>query len=99
MVEDIKLACTMLSDEVGVKIAIPNKAIVGEVLHNSNENKIVQGVIGISYDDDPAKAIQLIHDILCVQEYVLTTDNPLVGVSNFGDSSIDISYRYLVPTV
>jgi hypothetical protein len=44
IVEEIKLGATILTDEDGVKITIPNKHIVGEIIHNSEEKKIVEEI-------------------------------------------------------
>ena len=99
VVEEIKLACTILSDEEGEIITIPNKSIIGEILHNSQENKIVRGVIGISYGSNPEKAISIIRDILSKKGDVNNEDDPIVGIKGFGDSSVDIGFRYWVPTV
>ncbi len=60
VVEDIKLASTLLVNEDGVKITIPNKHIVSEIVQNSKGNRIVEGVVGISYDSNPERAIKLI---------------------------------------
>ena len=98
VVEEVKLACTILTNEDGVKITIPNKHIVGEVLHNSRENKIVESVIGISYDSDPEKAAEQVRQILEKFEEVQQTPRPQVGIQEFADSSINIGYRYWVPT-
>ncbi len=99
VVEEVKLACTILTNEDGVKITIPNKHIVGEILHNSRENKIVESVIGISYDSDPEKAVEQVRQILEKFEEVQQTPRPQVGIQEFADSSINIGYRYWVPTV
>ena len=98
VVEEVKLACTILTNEDGVKITIPNKHIVGEILHNSRENKIVESVIGISYDSDPEKAVEQVRQILEKFEEVQQTPRPQVGIQEFADSSINIGYRYWVPT-
>jgi small conductance mechanosensitive channel len=39
IVAEVKLGATILTDEDGVKITIPNKHIVGEIIHNSEENR------------------------------------------------------------
>jgi len=98
IVEEVKLATTILSDEEGEIITIPNKSIIGEILHNSYENKIVRGLIGISYDSDPEVAISIIHKILIDHGDVNSENDPIIGIKNFGDSSIDIGFRYWVPT-
>lgn len=99
VVEEIQLACTILTNEDGVKITIPNKHIVGEILHNSRENKIVESVIGISYDSDAEKAVKQVRQILGKFEDVQQKPRPQVGIQEFADSSINIGYRYWVPTV
>jgi len=98
VVEEIKLAYTVLVDEDGVKITIPSRHIVGEVLHNSGPNKIVEAVIGIAYGDDPEKAVAVVRKVLSGFSDVATTPPAQVGIQAFGDSSINIGYRYWVPT-
>ena len=97
-VEDISLATTQLRAEDGELITIPNKHIVGEIHSNSEENRIVEGVIGVAYSEQPRRAIQIIQDVLQAQEAVVSTTQPEVGISNFAASSIDIEYRYWTPT-
>lgn len=99
IVEEVKMSSTILTNEDGVKITIPNKHIVGEVLHNSKKNKVVEGVVGISYESDPNKAIQVVKGVLDKYEEVVKEPSAQVGIQGFGDSSIDISYRYWIPTI
>ena len=98
VVEMVKLANTTLVTEDGVKITIPNKHIVGEILHNSGEYRIIEGSVGISYSDDSEKAIRVIRETLSVFNEVVPEPTPQVGIENFGDSSVNIAYRYWVPT-
>lgn len=98
LVKDIQLGHTILVDEEQVEITIPNKQIVGEVLHNSFANSLVKGEIGIAYDADHKKAILLINDVLLAQPHVAKEPNTKVGIESFGDSAVIISYRYWVPT-
>lgn len=98
VVEEVTLATTILSTEDGEKITIPNKQIVGEVLTNSFENKVVEATIGISYDDDPEKAIAIIAGILSSVSKIPTEPAPQIGIEQYADSSINIGMRYWVPT-
>jgi small conductance mechanosensitive channel len=98
IVDEIKLGATILTDEDGVKITIPNKHIVGEIIHNSMENRIVEEIVGISYDSDPEKAIQVIKEALESFEEISQEPPPQIGIQEFGDSSINIGLRYWVPT-
>ncbi len=98
IVEEVKLPCTILATGDGEKITIPNKDIVGEVIVNSLENKVAESVVGISYGDDPAKAIQVIENALKTIHEIPSSPAPQVGIQAFGDSSINIGVRYWVPT-
>lgn len=98
VVEEVKLASTILSTEDGEKITIPNKNIVGEILTNSFEYKVVEGVVGIDYASDPEAAIGLIRRSLEAIDGVTQEPPPQIGIQGFGDSSIDIGMRYWVPT-
>lgn len=98
IVDEVNLGATILKDEDGVKITIPNKHIVGEILHNSEERRIVEEVVGISYDSDPENAIQAIKEVLDAFQEITKEPPPQVGIQEFGDSSINIGLRYWIPT-
>jgi small conductance mechanosensitive channel len=98
VVEEVRLGATTLTDEDGVTITIPNKHIVGEIIHNSGEQKIVEEVVGISYNSDPEEAIQVIRKALEKFQEISKEPAPRVGIQEFGDSSINIGLRYCVPT-
>jgi len=98
VVTEIKLAYTVLSNEDGEQITIPNKHIVGEVIVNSYANRVVEANIGISYSSDPEQAIKLITAAIVSVNGVAEDQQPQVGVEAFADSSVNIGYRYWVPT-
>jgi small conductance mechanosensitive channel len=96
-VEDIKLAYTVLVNEDEEQITIPNKYMIGDVLVNSFRFRVVEGSVGIAYESDVEKAIESIETV--VRNYMQEgTSEPIVGIEKFNDSSIDIAYRYWVPT-
>ncbi|MCP4595882.1 mechanosensitive ion channel family protein [Neptuniibacter sp.] len=98
IVKEIKLAYTVLSTEDGEMITIPNKHIVGEVITNSFEYKVVEASIGISYDSEPEQAIELISQCLEGFDEIPESPAPQIGIEVFADSSVNIAYRYWVPT-
>jgi small conductance mechanosensitive channel len=98
IVQEVTLSSTILTDEDGVRITIPNKSIVGEIIHNSFKYKIVENLVGISYSDDPEKAIQVIQKVIMGFKEVAQVPKPQVGLQEFGDSSINIGCRYWIPT-
>ncbi len=99
VVQEVTLASTKLVNEDGVVITIPNHQAVGEILYNSKQNKVVEGLVGISYDSNPETAISLITKVLQAFPEVPKSPAPQIGISAFADSSISIAFRYWAPTV
>jgi small conductance mechanosensitive channel len=98
IVNEIKLANTTLVTEDGVKVTIPNRHIVGEIVWNSKAQRIIEATVGISYDDDPEKAISVIRETLNSSSDVVDNPVPQIGIDEFADSSVNIAFRYWVPT-
>ncbi|TLX47060.1 mechanosensitive ion channel protein MscS [Pseudoalteromonas phenolica] len=97
-VKMIELGHTILINEENVEITIPNKHIVGEVLHNSFNNSLVMGEIGIAYSADSDKAINVIRNIISSHDKVANEPHAKIGIERFDDSAVIISYRYWAPT-
>ena len=98
IVEEIKLAYTWLSTEDGERITIPNNRIIGEILHNTYENLIVEATISISYESNTEEAVALILKVLGEFSDITRDPEPQVGIERFADSAIVIGVRYWVPT-
>ncbi|WP_017221567.1 mechanosensitive ion channel family protein [Moritella dasanensis] len=98
VVKEITLGMTILTNEEGEQISIPNKHIVGEVLHNSFEYMLVETTIGISYSDDPEQAIATLNTALASIETVAKDRAAQIGIEAFGDSSVNLGVRFWVPT-
>ncbi|MCB0221249.1 MAG: mechanosensitive ion channel family protein [Chrysiogenetes bacterium] len=98
VVDEIKLAATILSTEDQETITIPNKMVIGEMMQNSYANRIVELTVGVDYGDDPAVAADAIVKALREQELVVKEPPPQAGIEGFGESSIDIAVRYWLPT-
>jgi len=97
VVEEIKLAYTLLEDEDKVRILIPNRHIIGEIIHNSHETKLAQTILGVAYDTDIDKALSVVRKVLDDLPDVDATHSQ-VGIDEFADSSINIGVRFWLPT-
>jgi small conductance mechanosensitive channel len=98
LVSQITLAYTFLTNEDEERITVPNNQIMGQVLRNSFNNKVVEATIGIAYHDDPEQAIRIIMETLKQFSQITSEPPPQVGIQAFGDSSINLGLRYWVPT-
>lgn len=97
-VADIKLSYTVLINEDAEQITIPNKYMIGDVLVNSFAYRIVEGSVGISYNTDMKFAVSVVKKAVMAHPKVSIETSPIIGIEKFNDSSIDIGYRYWVPT-
>lgn len=98
IVESVHLGYTFLINEDDVRIQIPNRHIVGEIIHNSAENLLVELEIGVTYDSDPDQVTQAIKQGLAGLPNQSDISEPLIGIDNFGDSSINFGVRFWAPT-
>ena len=99
VVKEVLLAYTYLYDEDGVLISIPNKHIVGEVIHNSRHDSLLELSVGISYDHDPLEVIKLLSPIINKLDIISEQKKPQIGIEEFADSAIVISIRLWTPTI
>jgi len=98
VVKEVQLAYTIIEDENNAEITIPNKHIVGEVLHNSRKDTLLQLSVGISYNDNPLKVIKLIEDTLSKLDIFTDEVKMQLGIDEFADSAINIGVRLWIPT-
>ncbi len=98
VVQDIFLGMTVLTNEEGEQINIPNKHIVGEVLHNSFANKLVETKFNINYHADPEQVSILATQLLTENPNVYQEKGIHVGINGFNSVGIEIGIRYWVPT-
>ncbi|AWB59598.1 mechanosensitive ion channel family protein [Colwellia sp. Arc7-D] len=98
LVKEVLLAYTILTDEDDVEITIPNKHIVGEVLHNSKHDSLLELSVGIDYSENPLEVVAMLEDALGKLDIVSKARKPLIGIDAFADSSINIAVRLWTPT-
>lgn len=98
VVKEVLLAYTILIDEDAVEIMIPNKHIVGEVLHNAREDSVLELSVGIAYEHDPLAVAELLQNALQPLEGVNQNRTIQVGIDQFADSAINIGIRLWVNT-
>ena len=98
LVDEVHLGYTILINEDNVRIQIPNRLVIGEILHNSNNNSLIELSIGVAYHSNTQQVIELIQSALSQLDDIEPTHTPIVGIDNFGDSSINFGVRFWAPT-
>ncbi len=88
---DVTLFSTTLGHTDKSKVVIPNRKIVGEILHNYGKIRQLPLAVGVAYDTDIAVALAAIDGVLRANPRVLQEPAPVVGVSQLADSSVNIA--------
>ncbi|WP_196139654.1 mechanosensitive ion channel family protein [Aliikangiella sp. G2MR2-5] len=96
IVKDILLAHTIIVTEDDVEITIPNKHIIGEIIHNSQENSLIELEVGVSYASNMDKVTQILLGAIQDNSFFDCKNDPQVGISSFGDSSVNFEVRVWV---
>ncbi len=98
LVKEVLLAYTILSDEDNVEITIPNKHIVGDVLHNAKHDSLLELSVGIDYNENPLEVVEMLEEVISKLDIVSDARKPLIGIDAFADSAINIAIRLWTPT-
>ena len=98
VVEEVHLSHTVLTNEDDECITIPNKHIVGEIIHNSQADTVLELRVGIAYGSDIAVATSAIRSALSRIAGLSTARLTQVGIAGFGDNCIDLEARVWVQT-
>jgi small conductance mechanosensitive channel len=89
-VAEIRLASTTLSHADRSRVVIPNRRIVGEILHNYGQIRQLQVRVGVAYDADLKQAFTAIREVLDSNPRVLKDPAPVLRVASLGESSVII---------
>ncbi len=89
----IELFSTTLQHPDLSKVIIPNRKIVGEILHNYGSIRQLNLTISVAYATDLDRALAAVRDVLAANPKALKTPEPVFGVSALADSSINLAVK------
>jgi small conductance mechanosensitive channel len=92
-VENISLFSTVLSHADLSQLVIPNRKIVGEILHNYGEIRQLDIAVNVAYDTDLDRALAVVNELLQAHPRTLKDPRPVVAVSTLAPFSITISVK------
>ncbi len=92
-VDVIELLSTKLVHGDRSRVVIPNRKIIGEILHNYGTIRQLDLCVGVAYGADLNDTLAAVREILKNNPRVLKNPEPLVGISMLADSSINISVK------
>lgn len=100
IVEDIRIISTTIRTFDGLYVRVPNQRVFTAGITNfvANVARRFEYVVGVRYNDDADKALEVIKSI--IEEHPLALQNPApqVFVDNLGDSSVNIIVRIWAPS-
>jgi len=88
---DISLSSTTLGHTDRSKVVIPNRKIVGEILHNYGRIRQLDMVVGVAHGTDVNLALNAIEEILGSNARVLRDPAPVIGIARLADSGIKLN--------
>jgi small conductance mechanosensitive channel len=92
-VESISIFTTVLAHTDRSRVVIPNRKIVGEILHNYGKIRQLDVTVGIAYDSDVNHALATIREILAANPLVLAEPSAELGVAVLADSCVNIAIK------
>jgi len=92
-VTNIELFTTTLLHADQSRIVVPNRKIVGEILHNYGHIRQLELSVGVAYGTNLNNALIIVRDVLARNARVLKEPAPAVGVTMLADSSINIALK------
>ena len=87
---EVSIFNTVLGHPDLSKVVIPNRKVVGEILHNYGKIRQLDVEVGVSFDADLGAAFSAIQEVLRENRRVLKDPEPFVGVNRLADSRIAI---------
>lgn len=95
VVEEVRMFATMFRTGDNREVIVPNSQIYGGTIINysARDTRRIDMVFGIGYNDDMAKAKQLIEDIMKQDERILADPAPTIALGELGDNSVNFNVR------
>jgi small conductance mechanosensitive channel len=87
----IDIFSTILMHPDHSRIVIPNRKVVGEILHNFGTIRQLHFTVDVSYKTDLNQALAIVREIVENHSHVLKDPQAVIGVSRLGQPAITIA--------
>jgi small conductance mechanosensitive channel len=92
-VVSIELFATTLVHADRSRVVVPNRKIVGEILHNYGTLRQLDLTVGVAYGTNVEQALAIVSNVLNANPRVLKEPAPVVGITALADSSINLAVK------
>jgi small conductance mechanosensitive channel len=97
-VQDVQMLSTTLHTADNLRLTVPNAKITEGIITNYSvtPTRRLQLTVGVSYDADLQQVKQVLAALIAEEPHILTEPAPFIGVSNLGESSVDVTVQVWV---
>jgi len=92
-VESITLFSTTLMHPDRSLVVVPNRKVVGEILHNYGRIRQLDVTVGVAYDTDLTAALAVIREVLAANPRILRDPPAVVQPLQLGESAVALAVR------
>jgi small conductance mechanosensitive channel len=92
-VQAVELFTTTLLHSDRSCVVVPNRKLVGEILHNYGQIRQLDLTVGVAYGTNIDQVLALVREILQAHPRVLKDPAPVLGISALAESSISLSIK------
>jgi small conductance mechanosensitive channel len=92
-VDIITLFNTVLMHGDRSRVVVPNRKIVGEILHNYGRIRQTEVKVGVAYSADLKLALAAVNELVRANSRVLSEPVPVVQIAALGDSAVLIAAK------
>ncbi|HEY1725777.1 MAG TPA: mechanosensitive ion channel domain-containing protein [Steroidobacteraceae bacterium] len=75
------------------RVVVPNRKVVGEILHNYGQIRQLEVKVGVAYEADLTEAMSVIRELVAANPRVLRDPEPVVQIVALADSMVQIALK------
>jgi len=92
-VEAITLFSTVLLHPDRSRVVVPNRKVVGEILHNYARIRQCRIRVGVAYEADLTSTLRVMNELVRGNSRVLADPAPLIQIEELGDCAVQIAIK------
>ncbi|HEX9443531.1 MAG TPA: mechanosensitive ion channel family protein [Candidatus Binatia bacterium] len=89
----IELFSTTLIKADESRVVIPNRKVVGEILHNFGTMRQIRLTVGVAYDADFDDVLAIVRQVVGANPRVLQRPAPVIGISELAASTVTVAIQ------
>jgi small conductance mechanosensitive channel len=92
-VVEIGLTATVLMHADRSRVIVPNRKIVGEILHNFSTSRQLSLSVGVAHPGDVTSLLRGVRDVVMTNPRVLKDPAPVIGITQVTDGGVKLAVQ------